>query len=79
LERVKKKLRKAGKSNQTIKHALGLIKRIANFGHKKGLCPGLSIYVEMPTLDNAKTETLTQDQLANLFKVLEEEPNIQIK
>jgi integrase len=46
-----------------------------NFGVKKQLCGGLGFTVEMPKVDNEKTEDLTPDQLAGLLKAIEKDPN----
>ncbi|MBW1954046.1 MAG: site-specific integrase, partial [Deltaproteobacteria bacterium] len=51
---------------QTVKHVLLLLQRLVNFGVKKGLCAGLSFKIEMPKVDNLKTEDLTPEQLARL-------------
>jgi len=63
---------------QTVKHVLGLINRIVNFGVSKKLCKPLSFKIEMPKVDNLKTEDLTPEQLNRLLKAIEDEPNIQI-
>ena len=56
VDRLRIRLLKS-KKPQTVKHVLGLLKRIANFGNKKGLCQGLSFTIEMPRVDNIKIET----------------------
>lgn len=60
-----------GKSPQTQKLVLALLRRIANFGARKSLCQPLSFQIEMPKVDNIKTEDLTPDQLKELLKVIE--------
>jgi len=61
-------------SAQTIKHILAFIRRLINFGVKRGWCPPQpSLYFEMPEVDNVKTEILTLDQIAKLKQVLDEE------
>ena len=62
---------------QTVKHLLRLLARIINFGVKKGLCPGLKFKIEMPKVNNLKTEDLTQGQLSNLIKIMAQEPDLQ--
>ena len=62
---------------QTVKHVLALLKRIINFGVKKGLCQGPSFKIEMPTVHNLKTEDLTAKQLSRLMKAIDEDDNIQ--
>ena len=62
---------------QTVKHILALLKRIVNFGIKKGLCEGLAFSIEMPQVNNLKTEDLTPEQLTNLLKAINQDTNIQ--
>lgn len=79
VDRVRVKLLKK-KSPQTVKHVLALLKRIINFGVKKGLCsaPDASrLHIELPRVDNQKTEDLTPEQLQALLKAIEEDSNKQ--
>ncbi len=76
IDRIRVKLFKTY-APQTVKHVLVLIKRIINFGVNKRLCEELNFKIEMPKVDNIKTEDLSPTQLTRLLKVLEEEPNIQ--
>jgi integrase len=69
VERLKRRLLKK-KSPQTVKHVLNLFTWIINFGVKQGLSHGLSFHVSKPTVDNAKTEDLTQAQLKKLLKAI---------
>jgi integrase len=62
---------------QTVKHLLRLMARIINFGLKKGLCPGLKFKIEMPKVNNLKTEDLSPEQLSNLIEAISQEPDIQ--
>src|SRR5208337_314564 len=62
---------------QTVKHLLRLLARIINFGVKKGLCPGLGFKVEMPKVNNLKTEDLRPEQMSNLLEAITQEPDIQ--
>jgi len=61
----------------TVKQVLVLFKRIINFGVAKQLCSPLSFKIEMPRVDNQKTEDLTPAQLNRLFQAIEDEPNKQ--
>jgi len=74
VERIRRKSCK-GKSLQTIKHVLTLLKRIVNYGVKQNLCKGISFHIELPKLDNKVTEDLTPDQLKSLLKVLHTHKN----
>jgi len=63
---------------QTVKHVLVLIKRIINFGVTKQICLGLNFKIEMPKVNNIKTEDLSGEQLKLLLDVLNEEENIEV-
>jgi len=76
VDRLRIKLLKE-KEPQTVKHILALLKRLANFGTRKGLCDGLCFKIEMPTVHNCKTEDLSPEQLTTLLRVIDEEPNVQ--
>ncbi len=63
---------------QTVQNTLELLRRLINFGVKKHLCPGLNFTIQMPKVDNEKTEDLTPEQLERLLQVLDETPNVQV-
>ena len=62
---------------QTVKHVLELIKRISNFGVKRRLCSGLDFQIDMPKVDNQKTEDLNSEQLKNLLTAIDNSKDIQ--
>lgn len=63
-------------SPQSVKHILGLLKRLLNYGNKIGLCAfPAGLVFTMPKVDNEKTETMTKAQIATYLKVLDEEPD----
>jgi integrase len=62
---------------KTVKNVLELLERIVNFGVKKGLCPGMSFKVEMPKVNNLKTEDLTMDQLSALIEAIDQDHDFQ--
>lgn len=62
------------RSPQTVKHVLGLLRRIINFGVDHGLVAPLSFKIKMPSVDNIKTEDLSPEQLQRLLEVLEKTP-----
>ena len=68
VERIKKVMQ--GKAPATIKHVLVLLRRIINFGVRHNLCPGLSFALEMPKVDNERTEYLTPAEFQRLVSVL---------
>jgi integrase len=60
-----------GKSPQTVKLTLALLKRLSRFGAKKRLCEPVPFEIELPKVDNLKTEDLDQDQLKALLEAIE--------
>ena len=74
-ERIKLNMKKGGAAPQSIKHVLSLVMRIINFGTNQGLCRGISFKINMPKVDNKKTEDLTPEELARLLDVLEHDEN----
>ena len=61
----------------TVKNVLELLRRITNFGVKKRLCRGLDFTIEMPKVNNEKTEDLTDTQLNKLLETLDQSIDIQ--
>jgi integrase len=58
---------------QTVKHILVLLQRIVLLGVKRGLCQGLSFQIEMPKVNNLKTEDLSPEQLSALIEAINED------
>ena len=77
VDRLRLKMLKAGKSPQTVKLVLALLRRLANFGAKKRLCEGLRFIIEMPQVNNIKTEDLTAEQLDALMRAIDEDDHPQ--
>lgn len=78
LDKLKAKMEKAGKSPQTVKHVLMLVKRLMNFALRKGyvdFIPGALQHMELPVVDNKLTENITHDQAQKLLQALDEEPD----
>lgn len=78
IEKIRRKMEKDGKSPQTVKHVLTLIKRLVNFALKNGyidFIPG-TLHFDMPIVDNKVTENLTSEQVAKLLQVLDEEEDV---
>jgi integrase len=67
-----------GKSPQTIKLTLALLRRIVNFGATRQLCSPLPFSIEMPSVNNVKTEDLTQEQLRSLLDAIEADDDKQV-
>jgi integrase len=76
VDRVRMKMLKAGKSPQSVRLTLALLRRLANFGANKRLTHGLSFKIEMPKVNNIKTEDLTPDQFKALLEAINEDRNI---
>ena len=65
VDSLRLKLFKSGKKAGTVKNVLELLRRIINFGVKKGLCSWQDpsrLHFEMPRLNNTKTEMLTEEE-----------------
>ncbi|MHB1270994.1 MAG: tyrosine-type recombinase/integrase [Thermoleophilia bacterium] len=60
-----------GRSPKSIANALELLRRIVNFGVRRGLCPGLRFTLQLPRVNNQKTEDLTGEELGRLVSVLD--------
>jgi integrase len=63
------------KSGGTVKNVLELLRRIINFGSKNNLSAGINFIIEMPKVDNVKTEDLSSEQLESLLKAIEVSDN----
>lgn len=73
--RIRSRMEKQGASPQTIKHALSLVKRLANFGEKRALCQNLNFKLTFPKVDNITTEDLTPNELGRLLDAIESDPH----
>ena len=62
---------------QTVKHVLGLLKRIIRFGAKRQLCKDLLFPIDAVKVDNCTTEDLTPGQLKCLLKAISESKDIE--
>ncbi len=60
-----------GRSPGTVKNVLELLRRLANFGVNKQLCGGFKFRIELPRVNNEKTEDLSSEQLQRLMKAIE--------
>jgi integrase len=76
VDRLRLKLLKTRKPG-TVKNVLELLRRLVNFAAKKHLCPVPSFIIEMPKVNNLKTEDLNPDQLAALLEAMDRDPNLQ--
>ena len=77
IDRLRSKLLKT-RSPGTAKNVLELLRRIVNFGAKKRLCDGPGFTIEMPEVNNEKTECLTSEELTGLLEAIDRDPNIQV-
>jgi integrase len=62
---------------QTVRHVLGLLKRIIHFGAKRQLCRALPFPIDAVKVDNRTTEDLTPKQLKSLLKAIAESTDIE--
>lgn len=76
VDRLRIKLLKK-KAPGTVKNVLELLRRIINFGINKKLCEGLGFKIELPMVNNLRTEDLTPDQLSKLIDVIKTSTNVQ--
>jgi len=74
LDRLRIKLLKE-RSPQTVKHCMGIVKRISNFAKNKRLCRGIDFKITLPKVSNTKTEFLTEDELKRLLGAIREDTN----
>ena len=68
----------SGKKPASIRNTLELLRRIANYGMKKQLCKGIQFEIEMPKVNNQKTENLTDQELERLLDALNQDTDIQV-
>lgn len=75
INKLRAKMEKDGKSPQTVKHILTLVKRLLNFALRKGYVESLPgrLHITMPIVDNKVTENLTREQAQKLMQALDEE------
>ena len=76
VDRVRLKMLKT-KKPQTVKLTLSLLRRIVNFGYVKRLSAPLPFAIEMPKVNNLKTEDLTPKQLKNLLAAIDKDDSLQ--
>lgn len=76
VDRLRLKLLKK-RAPATVKNVLELLRRIINFGVKKKLCPGIDFKIQMPKVNNLKTEDLSTEQLSRLLKAIEQDDHPQ--
>ena len=79
IHRFRNDMHDKGLKPATVRHALELLRRLSNFAAKKRYCRGLNFKIEMPKVENHKTEYLSEYQLNKLLDVLDEEPDIQAR
>ena len=65
------------KAPQTLKNTLSLLRRIVNFGVKRRYCRDLPFHLEMPKVNNLKTEDLNPEQLTVLLEAIDQDHDTQ--
>ena len=76
VDRLRMKLLKTLKP-QTVKHILGLLKRIVHYGAARQLCQNLNFEIEPVKVDNQKTEDLNPEQLKKLLEAIDNSTDIE--
>ncbi len=66
------------KKPATVKNILELLRRIINYGVKSHLCKAPEFTIQMPKVNNIKTEDLSPEELNRLLQVLDKDKNIQV-
>ena len=61
------------KAPQTLKNTLSLMRRLINFGMKRRYCQDLTFHMEMPRVNNLRTEDLAPDQLSKLMEAISQD------
>ena len=78
VDNLRLKLIKSGKKAGTVKNVLELLRRVINFGVKKGHCAWQDpsrLHFEMPRLNNTKTEMLTEEERKRFIEAAKAAPN----
>jgi integrase len=70
-DRIRIKLLKTMKP-ATVRNVLELLRRIISYAAKKQLCKTPGFIIEMPEVNNLKTEDLNEVQMARLLRILRE-------
>lgn len=73
IDRLTRKALK-GKSPQTVKLTLSLLRRIVNFGIEKQRCKPMMFKIKMPVVNNIVIEDLNKNQMAKLMKAIADDP-----
>ena len=76
VDRLRMKLLKTLKP-QTVKHVMGLLKRIVHYGAARELCQNLNFEIESVKVDNQKTEYLNPEQLKRLLDEISKSTDIE--
>ncbi len=76
VDRLRVKLLKTLKP-QTVKHVMGLLKRIVHYGAARQLCQNLNFEIEAVKVDNQKTEDLNPEQLKKLLEEIGKSQDIE--
>ncbi len=70
IDRLRVKMSKTRKP-ATVHNTLELLRRIINYGSNRNLCDPLPFKIQLPRLNNHRTEDLTPDQLQALLAAIE--------
>ena len=72
IDKLGKYILRKGKKPSTVHAVFELLRRIINFGSRRGLCvKSQTLIFNMPRVDNQKTEVMTDDELTRYEQVLQ--------
>ncbi|MGV8073818.1 MAG: tyrosine-type recombinase/integrase [Syntrophobacteraceae bacterium] len=74
IDRLRIRLQRQGKQT-TAARILEILRRTVNFGVKRGLVSPISFKIEVPKLNNETTEDISEEQVARLISVLNQDPD----
>jgi integrase len=64
-------------SPQTRKHTLALIARVTRWGVRQQICKPMTFEIQLPQVDNKKTEYLDKKHIENLIKALDADNDLE--
>jgi integrase len=72
IDRLRVKMSKTRKP-ATVHNTLELLRRVINYGSDRNLCEPLPFKIQLPKLNNHRTEDLTSEQLQSLLDAIEKD------
>ena len=72
---IDNKLKELGRADATRWGVLEIVRRIVNYGVGQNLCRPLIFKMDMPKINNIKTEDLTREELKRLLQAISDDGN----